>query len=340
MPISAYDKVSAVTLSLYAKEIVDNVTTQKVLLWDMGRKGAIITRSGGERLVFPVFLSDNPTVKSYTDFEQLDMTVSDGPRAAEYEWKSIAGVAQLSGMQMFKNSGSATQVADLWTAEGDNLAISMRNTVNAQLFSDGANGKDIIGLLAAVENGDAWSTYGGINSNTVTNWRNNFVDVAGIDSAGSPNAAEIAIFRKGMVSLVNGTLSGGGGRPHLIVTTQTLHEYWENNVLIPNEKYDRIAQDEDMARSGFENFVFKGVPVTWDADMLPNTTGDDGQGMVALNFDYLKFCMGEGADFKFGDIVVPDNQDAQSVKCILYSNLITTRRRSQGRADFDTSSSS
>lgn len=338
---TSFNRVVATSLKGYSRVITDNITTKQVILWKLGQLGGIESRPGASSIVEPIISEVNGTVQSYSGFDPLNTSVSAGITAAEYAWKQLAGVASISGIEKFKNSGQATQVINLWDAIGKQLAISMRKTVNTQLFGDGTtnSGKDITGLLLAIENGDAWSTYGEIDSNANTFWRNQFIDVAGIDSGGSPNAAELAIFRAGMTSLVNACL-GGGDRPHIIVTTQTLHEYWENRILLPQEHYERRESDQNMVQSGWENFLFKGIPVVWDEDMQPNTTGDDGQGMLALNLDYIKFVMGEGYEFSFTDPIRPDNQDAESVQCLLYCNMVTSNRRRQGRADFDTSSSS
>jgi hypothetical protein len=328
---TSFNRVIATSLKGYSKVITDNITSKQVVLWKLGQLGGIETRPGSTSIVEPVILDTNPTVKSYSGYDPLDTSVSAGITAAEYAWKQIAGTTGLSGIEKFKNSGQATQVINLWDAVGKQLALSMRKVVNTQLFGDGTGngGKDITGLLAAVENGDAWSTYGEIDSNANTNWRNQFIDTGNVTAG---DAAAIALFRAGMTSLVNACL-GGGDRPHLIVTTQTMHEFWENKILQPNEHYERVSADEDMARSGFTNFIFKGVPVVWDEDMQPNTTGDDNQGMVALNLDYMKFVMGEGYEFSFTDPIRPDNQDAETVQCLFYGNLVLSNRRRQGRND-------
>ena len=326
---TAFNRVVATSLKGYSRVITDNITTKQVILWKLGQIGGIESRPGASSIVEPIISEVNSTVQSYAGFDPLNTTVQSGITAAEYAWKQLAGVASISGIEKFKNSGQATQVVSLWDAVGKQLAISMRKAVNTQLLSDGtANaGKDITGIQLAVENGDAWSTYGEIDSNANTFWRNQFVDAADYHTATN--------LTNGMRTLVNSCM-GGGDFPHLLVTTQTLHEAWEAT-LTANEQYNRVESDMDMVRSGWQNFLFKGVPVVWDEDMLPNTTGDDAQGMVALNLDYMKFVMGEGYEFTFTDPIRPDNQDAESVQCLLYCNLVTSNRRRQGRMDIATS---
>jgi hypothetical protein len=325
---TTFTGVVATTLKGYSRVLTDNITSKQLLLWKLGKMGGIESRPGASSIVEPLILDTNGTVQSYSGYDPLNTTLVDGPTAAEYPWKQLAGTTSISGIEKFKNSGAATQVINLWNAKFQQLAISMRKVVNQQLFNDGTGngGKDIDGLLVAVENGDAWSSYGQIDSNTKTNWRNQFVDTANYQT--STNLTD------GMRSLVNACL-GGGDWPHLLITTQTLHEFWEKG-LTANEQYNRVESDMDMVRSGWQNFLFKGIPVCWDEDMLPNTTGDDAQGMVCLNLDYIKFVMGAGYEFTFTDPISPDNQDSESVKCLLYCNLITSNRRRQGRDDFAT----
>ena len=329
---TTFNRVIATSLKGYSQVITDNITTNQVILWKLAQMGGIETRSGATSIVEPVIIDDNISVQSYSAFDPLNTTLSAGITAAEQAWKQIAGVAAISGIEKFKNSGQATQIINLWDAIGKQLSLSMRRTVSAQLFNDGSanSGKDLTGLLAAVQLGPTWNIYEEIDSNDITNWRNFYLNGGNLTSGG---ATEIALLRAGWTSLVNAGL-GGSDRPDLMITTQNVHEFWETKVLQPIENYERTQTNDDMARAGFVNFVFKGVPVVWDRDMLPNTTGSENRGTVALNLDYLKFVMGEGYDFTFTDPIRPDNQDAESVQCLLYANLVISNRRRQGRVNF------
>lgn len=329
---TTFNRVIATSLKGYSQVITDNITTNQVILWRMAQMGGIETRSGASSIVEPVIIDDNVSVQSYSAFDPLNTTLSAGITAAEQSWKQIAGIAAIAGIEKFKNSGQATQVINLWDAIGKQLSLSMRRTVSSQLFNDGTgnSGKDLTGLLAAVQLGPTWNVYEEIDSNVTTNWRNFYLNGGDLTQADS---ISIPLFRTGWTQLVNAGM-GGADRPDIIVTTQGLHEFWETKVLQPIENYNRTFTNEDMARAGFVNFVFKGTPVVWDRDMLPNTSGSQGRGSVALNLEYLKFVMGEGYDFTFTDPIRPDNQDAESIQCLLYANLIISNRRRQGRVNF------
>jgi hypothetical protein len=328
---TTHNRVTASTLKGFSGKLTDNITGNQPVLWKLGQLGGIVTRGGGSSIAESIILEDNQSVHWYSGADPLDTTTSE-LTFAEVAWKQLAGIASITGIEKFKNSSQPERIFDLWDGLGKQLAITMRRKTNEALFSDGStdNSKALTGLLLAVENGDAWSTYAEINSDTTTNWRNQFVDVG--DISGTVDAAKIATFKTGITQLVN-LCTGGGDRPHLMVMTRTLMEFWEVNVLQAQEHYERVKSDEDMARAGFENFVFKGVPTLWDENMLPNTTGDDGQGIVALNLDYMKLVLGENFEYSFSDVIRPDNQDLESVQCLMYGNIVLSNRRRQGRAD-------
>lgn len=328
---TSFTQVVATTLKGYSNVITDNVTTQQVILWMLGRMGGIESRPGASSIVEPVIGEDNASVQSYAGPDPLNTSESGGITATEAPWRQLGGVMQLTGIDKFKNSGASTQVINLWDAKGKQLALTMRRRLNTMLYGDGTgnNNKDIMGLLLAIENGDAWATFQEIDSNLNTFWRNAWFD--------GGNYASGTLLTDGMRDLYY-ACQGGGDAPQLIITTQTLMKAWEKT-LIPNERYLRAESDENMAKSGFENFKYKNAVVTWDEDMQPNVltaATDDAQGMVALNLNYLKFVFGEGYEFTFTDPVSPDNQDLESVKCLMYGNLVLSNRRRQGRNNFDT----
>lgn len=331
---TTFNRVRAVTLKGFSPVITESIIGANVALWELNKRGGVETRSGAFSLVEPVIITKNTNVKSYNNFDTFDQ-VPGTLDAADYPWAFIGGYEALSGPEKFRNSGDQTQVVRLWDALGDRLAISMKLEVNKQLFGDGTLnlGKDLDGFLIAIQK-SPFSVYGNIDSNVELLWRNFYLNGGNI-SAG--DAAAIALFRLGMTKLING-VKRGGAWPDLIITTQDLHEYWETKVLVPNEKYERSMETrEDWVRNGWVNFVFKGVPVVWDADMQPNTTGAEGQGMIALTLDYMKFVMGDkGYGFEFTDPIPADNQDSESVLCKFAGNIVLSSRRSQGRVNFQT----
>lgn len=295
----------------------------------LSKLGGIVTREG-KTIVEPLIIEDNASVHWYSGYDPLDMTNNEGITSAEYAWKQLAGVAQLSGLEKFQNTGSG-QIIDLMDAKGKQLGLTMRRKVNQAFPSDGSadGGKALVGLLAAVENGDTFVTYGTIDSNAVTNWRNQWLDGGAYSTSTN--------FLDGLRQIIL-LCTAGTDRPHLGVMTRTLYQFFLG-LLEAKEQFIRVSTDEDMAHAGFANIVYMGVPMTWDEDMLPNvSTGstDDAQGLVVLNLDYAKFVMGKDYEFSFTEPITPDNQDSESWKCLTYCNLVLSNRRRQGRVNYDT----
>src|SRR5262245_13761248 len=322
---TTWGQLDATTLSDFSKVLTENITSNKFLLWALGQQGGITTRSGGKTIVEPIILDESPNTAWISELGTLNMTKSEGITAAEYAWKILSDTMTLSGLEMFQNSGPNGMI-DLWNAKGKQMGISMRNALNAALFSDGSanGGTALIGLLAAIENGDTWTTYGTIDSNANTNWRNQFVDTATYSTSTN--------FLDGLRQL-HMLCTAGGDMPDIGIMTQTLYQYFLS-LLEAQQQFVRVPSDENVARAGFQNIVYMGVPHSWDTDMLPNTSGDDSQGLVLLNLDYLKLVFGEGFEFAMGEPVEPDNQFTTSVKCIALCNLVVSNRRRQGRDDY------
>src|SRR4030095_429801 len=256
--------------------------------------------------------------------------------AAEYNWKQVAGSVSISGEEEFKNSGSKTKVISLLQSKITQLELSMMMEMNRQLQADGTGngGKDITGLALAVEDGAAWSTYGGIDSNAFTYWRNQWIDfnaTYGILDLGAGITTSLKNLIRAMISIYNSCMRGKV-RPTVIITDQMMYEAYEQSLQLTSSNY-RVMVDAKMADAGFMNLLFKETPVTFDEDM-PNAslvTNSDNHEMLFLNADFMKFVIGRGKNFVVTDMQRPENQDAKVSQIIVYGNLTLNNRARQGR---------
>lgn len=312
----------ATTIKNYRPTLADNLSTHSVVLAVMKRHGFIREDAGGTSIVEPLLYGSNTTVKSYHKYEAFDLTPQEGVDAAEFPWKQIGGTVSISGLEEFQNQGKSRMI-NLLEAKLTQLDISFRERVNEQLLSDGTGngGKDITGLAAAVEDGAAWSTYGGIDSNTFTWWRNYFLDFDGTyTDFGTADGASV----QGMTAMRNAFTQVLRKKevPGLILTTRELYNayeaYGEGDKLRVMMKSDKGLLD-----MGFENLMFKGTVITYDDDVPANY-------MWFLNPQYLKFVVGKGRNFKVGPFEEGREQDARSAKIILYCQLCCSNRARQG----------
>jgi hypothetical protein len=307
-----FDTLVTTTLKNYRKQLADNITGHQALFYLLKQRGYFEERDGGETLVEPLLTGENSTVSSYSGYDILDTTPQEGLTACEVDWKQIAGSVSINGREEFQNMGSKTKIVSLLEAKIKQLEMSMELNINEQLFNPGTanGGKDLTGLELIVENGAAWSTYGGIDSNVDTIWRNTWLAEAG--------ALDLASMRN-----VFNSASRGNAKPDLIITTQDVYEDYEALVLANN---DITRTNVKLGDAGFQNLEFKGVPMVFDEDC---TSG----AMYFLNSQFLKFVAGKGRYFKNTPFQKPENQDAKVSQVLLYGNLLTMNRARLGVLD-------
>jgi len=312
--------LAALTFDLVEDELIDNITDNQVLLWDMDRRGYRDDRLGGLQIDYLVELGENLSALPYANGAILPLTTQNNQTRARYDWKFYAVPSVITGPTKFMNSGDRTQIYSLVEAIVDNAKRSLKLRVNSDLFGDGADGISLVGLAAAVENGAAWSTYGGINSGGASaqeqRWRNGWKGTVGSFAANG---------RRKLTELIN-DVTKRGEYPDLIITTQAIHQELELSMTV-NEKYEMSQmKDEDMARAGFKHLVFKGIPALWDTDCTSGAA-------YVLNSSGLRWIVGKGKDFVDTDFQRPDNQDSMSKHTLLYCALGTKARYREGVAD-------
>ena len=347
---ATWDAVDATSLSAFSRVLTDNITGNNVVLWILGEKGGIVSKQG-KTIVEPLLIEQAASAKWYTGYDPLDMTVTKAAVAAEYAWKQFSVTGQLSGLEMFQNGGSG-QMIDLWDAVGQQMLITAKLKINQAIPADGTadGGKALIGLATAIPFDPTNDTYGTLSSLSNTNWRNFYcvsattgeVALSGSATSG-PDAGDAT---NGVTNLFNGLREGAvatmasGESADVVLMTKKLYlkmlQGLESKEQIVREV---TAQDQAMANAGFKNVVYMGIPHTYDDDMTPNTNASGsasaGQGCVGLNLDYAKMVFGEGYEFSFSDAVQPDNQDATSIKCLTYCNMVFSNRRRHYRINFE-----
>lgn len=313
-----FDTLVSTTLKNYRTTLTDNITGHNALWYQLKERGFIREEDGGTTIVEPLLIARNSTVKSYAGYDVLDTTPQQGISAAEFSWKQVAGAVTISGDEEFKNGGSKAQIINLLKAKVTQLEKSMMLELNRQSHADGTGngGKDITGLALAVEDGAAWSTYGGIDSNTYTYWRNQWIGTT---------AAFASVGLSRMRTMYN-SCSRGADKPTLILTSQYLYEQYES-LLAANERF----MDMSMGDAGFMNLLFKSTPIVFDDDMPFEDLATDEHQMLFLNSSYLNFVVGKGRNFVVTDLMKPENQDAKVSHTLLYGNFTCSNRARQGR---------
>lgn len=320
-----FSALVATTLKNYRKKLSDNITGHQALFWQLKQRGFIREEDGGTSIVEPLLTGLNSTVKSYNGYDVIDVSPQEGITAAEFDWKQLAGSLSISGREKFINSSSKTKVLSLLESKTTQLEKSMQLEINRLLNLDGTGngGKDFTGLSILVEDGAAWSTVGGIDSNAFTYWRNQFTDLGGSFAALGLDAMRTmynSVSRQGM----NET-------PTLIMATQSAYEAYEKTLVV-NERF--LGSDTDMADAGFMNLLYKKTPMVFDEN-IPLALDGTGSthAMYFLNAEYLNLVIGKGKNFSVTPVQKPENQDAEVSQVLFYGNMTTGNRARQGILD-------
>lgn len=310
-----FDALLSTTLANYRSSLTDNVFTARPLTYHLMDKGRIRMVSGGTKIVEPLIYGTNSTVAPYSGYDNISLTPQEGVSAAEFEWKQYAASIAISGIEEAKNNGEA-EIINLLEAKIMQAEESMREGFNQMFYSDGT---DALGAGGA-SSGKSWNGLGNIVSDTVA--------VGGIDPTATGNAfwkskvdapaSDKALALTDMASLYN-SISVGNDHPDFSVTTQTLFEKYES-LLVPQLRYT----DTKMADAGFQNLLFKDIPVVYDVHCPEKT-------LFMLNSKYIGLVGHSDKWFQQTEFVRPPAQDARFALMFCYGNLTVRNRKKQGK---------
>lgn len=307
--------IVATTIENRSRKVADNVTKNNAILAKLSARGNARPFSGGRIIYEELSFAQNANAGWYSGYDLLPVAAQDVISAAQYDIKQAACPVTISGLELLQNA-SKEQMIDLLEARINVAEATMANLISGGLYSDGtgAGGKEITGLGAAVPiDPTTNATYGGINQQTWTFWRNAFKD--------SANTTTLLADWNGLwASLVRGM-----DRPDLImVDSLTWAAY---TALLQAQQ--RFATPE-VGAYGFPTLKFMDADVVLDGGIggfCPGTTA------FFLNTKYLHYRPHSARNFVS---LSPNkryaiNQDAEVQILAWAGNLTTSGRQFQGR---------
>lgn len=314
-----YDSILSTTLRNYAPKLEDVVFSKRPLLKWLKDGNRFGSKDGGAAITIPIIYGMNDTVGSYSMYDTISTAPQDGITAAQYDWAQLAASITISELEVAMNSGEE-QVINLLEAKIMQAEESISETLDYQFFQDGSgnSGKDFLGLKAIVSATDSAygsAALGGIAAASTTTradassfsyWQSN-ADALG----GSLTLAALK-------SNYNGCSAGTNDFPDFALTTQTLYEAYEA-LLQPQLRFTNSKQ----AEAGFQNLLFEGSTVFWDAYC---TSGY----WYNLNSKYLKLETLKGKWMQTTPFMRPPNQDIKVAQIISYGQLTTNCRFKHG----------
>lgn len=321
-PNASYGDILSTTIQLLQDDIVDQISNNNALLFELKGRDQIKPFDGGPKIVQPLEYAENGTYQRYQGYETLDITPSQVFTAAEYNIKQIAISVSMSGLEMIQNSGKS-QMKDLMEARLKNARHTLDNNFETDLWSDGtgSGGKQVGGMQLLIPDDPTTGTVGGISRASYSWWQPYHYHGAA-DGGAAVSSVNISTYMK---RVLNGVFVGKE-RPTVIMADGTYYTYyWESLAAIQRFQSD---QKNNMASGGFDSVLFESIPVV-------NCGGLGGAcpaaHMYFINGKYLYLRPFKGRQFtELNPTRHSVNQDAE-VRLIAWAgNLTLSNGRKQG----------
>lgn len=323
------DTVASTSLHSVRPRLADNIFRANPLVFWLLSNGRVQLESGGKWIEEPLEYATNPTLKSYTGWEELNVAATDEVTAARYGWRQFAGAVAYSGLEDIINAGEA-QVLNSLKIKIRNLERSARQWLNEKLHALDANkdlNKDFLGLPQLIPDNDGaamspWNTVGGINRANETWWQTQYHfdgSSSGYGSKANP--------REGFDRLLYLTSKGITKPDLLLMDWVTFHQYeeeaWAKGVL--------QLTDTRLLDVGFMNFRYKGVTMMWDEEIdTARASSTHKQITYAINTEFMRVVLHRRRNFMMTPFVRPYNQDGRVAQMLTAGNLTLNNSRFQG----------
>lgn len=261
--------------------MADNTLKSNAGMARMQQKGNVKPFSGGSVIFQELMYNDSTTQNagSYSGYDVIDITPNSPITAAQFDIKQYAAAVTISGLDELKNSGDQ-QIIDLLEGRIMVAEKQMTNVLSTGFYSDGTgNGsKDLTGLQAAVADAPTSGTYGSINRQTWTFWRN-----VAFSSVTDGGAAATSANIQSYMNRVALQLVRGNDSPDMAIADNNYYRLFLESL----QAIQRVTS-EDMAALGFTSIKYLGAGKAMDVVLDGGIGGAIGSNrMYFLNTDYL-----------------------------------------------------
>lgn len=283
----------------YRKSLTDNIFGSRPLLEYIMSKGRVRTIDGGISIVEPLLLGPGEA-NSYGPWQQIQVNAVSGISAAQFPWRQLYATIIISGLEEAQNNGKE-QMINLVEAKVMQAEETLKDLLSKMLYGTrggAALPTDFTPFTTLI---DATGAAGGITPAAApapeNNWRSPMWDAAaqtGTDDQGAaitmPGAAPTAPYDGKEIEQVLRhmfLLASDGGSDHVdaIFSGRGWFEAYEAS-LTPQVRYT----DTSKANLGFQNLLFKNVPLYWDPDCPDGTA-------LGLNSKYIGLTLHSDRNF-------------------------------------------
>lgn len=295
--------------------VIDNIFDATPFWFWLKEKNKMKKVSGGRFISDTIEYAENDSVQFIGRGGTVPLNDREFLTNSVWNWHYLVGSIVRFGVDDQQNRGK-TAILNLANAKVSNLNNSVVSTLESTLFGTaGAVGGAFDGLRHIVKDDPTTgATVGSIDSTTAEGayWRNKTASMTGSSFATNGTAQ--------MRTMVNNCMNNRAmDRTDIIITTQTVFEFCEDNIL---DKFQ--LQDKKMADLGFENIKFKNIPLVWSPSC-------PAQKMYFLNTRFLTFHYDPAMFFEMTDWkAIPDQVNDRAAQVITACGFTTNRRRVQG----------
>ena len=289
-----------------------NFDKTNTLAW--ARRMMMEMEEGGKEIKEDVEYDETPA-EWLAGHKELNVQEVDIITAAFYRWRYVACpivIAFDTEMEARKASGAI----DVLTARSNNTMASIRNTVNATIWS-AQTGLTMLGFQDIIADLPTTGTIGGINRATYSWWRNQYETTA---ITATTKTGDIFDLVRYMNSTWN-TCSDGNEVPDVIFTTLAIYGAYQN--LMSGTGYSRFEAKDPVKGIFNGNPSFNGAPVLYDRDIPASH-------MYFINSQYTKLKVQTGVNFSKTPFRSPYNQLSKVAFIVFSCQLICNQMRRNG----------
>lgn len=285
--------IAAVAVDSYLPGLIDLFFNSNPLWIRLSSKERVII-DGGDLIRQPI-LYQGLTSGSYSGLDTFDTTRVQTKTVLQFDWAQYYANLTVDGRTLIKTSGSGSRVLDLVEAEMETARLTLADLLGTHLTLDGTGnaGKNLLGLIAAIDSGTNVRFYGGLDRNGG--------DAIATAIRGNLNTTGGAL-ALALVNTAMGSATIQPQRPDLLITTQTLWDrFWER--VQPSQRTPSGPGFDDLAKVGFTAVNFNGAAVVVDSHVASGN-------LWLINSDTMKLIVHKDRDFRFTGFQTPTNQDA------------------------------
>ena len=272
---TTWNDILSTTMHNYHKTLTDNIFNSRPLLNYLMSNGRVKKTSGGISIVEPLIYVEGDA-DSYAEWDTVTVKPVNTATAAQFDWKQLYATIAISGLEEAQNNGKE-MIVNLLEAKIMQAEDTLKTKLNGMLFGTTAGttpANDFTSLITLV---DDVATAGGIAPAGETWWKSIVTAVGAVDAAGLEAAMRTAY---------NSASDSGNDRVDSLFTDDAVFGFYEST-LTPQVRYTDTAK----ANLGFQNLMFKNVPLFWDFQCPAGV-------MLGLNSKYVGLPIHSDRDFK------------------------------------------